>query len=313
MSRGFRPVVRRPEGIRWLRSDGKPNFSNRLYRREGELEILATRPVYYVSPTTPVGEAIDTMYEKNVRVLPVAKPSDRMLEGLVTASRVVEYLGGGELHKIVVERHQGSIYGALSEPVSSIMDPHPVVATTHEKLSKVLERMVIEGVGVVVVVEPDGRLYGVITEHDIVRRLVEKKVGVTVGEVMSRNVVTINVEATLLDAARTMIKYSFRRLPVVSSEGVVKGMITAKDIIRFFGSHEAYKHAVSGRMEDAMKVSVNEVMRSDYYTISPDADVGDAATEMMDKGVSSLLVVEDDRLKGIITERDVLYALAAGR
>lgn len=313
MSRGFRPVVRRPEGIRWLRSDGKPNFSNRLYRREGELEILATRPVYYVSPTTPVGEAIDVMYERNVRVLPVAKPSDRMLEGLVTASRIVEYLGGGMLHKIVVERHQGSIYGALSEPVSSIMDPHPVVATTQEKLSKVLERMVIEGVGVVAVVEPNGRLYGVITEHDIVKRLVEKKVGVAVGEVMSRNVVTINVDATLLDAARTMIKYSFRRLPVVSGEGFVKGMITAKDIIRFFGSHEAYRYAVSGRMEDAMSVGVKEVMRSDYYTISPDADVGDAATEMMDKGVSSLLVVEDGRLKGIITERDVLYALAAGR
>lgn len=52
-------------------------------------------------------------------------------------------------------------------------------------------------------------------------------------------------------------------------------------------------------------------MSREVYTISPDEDAGNAATLMASKGVSSLLVVENGELKGIITERDILYALAS--
>ncbi len=309
----YRGTPRRPEGIRWLRSDGKPNFSTRLYRREGELKILATRPVIHVAPTTPFGEALETMAKHNVRALPVAQPSDKALAGLLKLSNIVSYLGGGELYNIVVNRYGGSIYKAMEEPVDSIMDRHPFTATIMDRLTGVLERMVLEGVGVVVVVDSEGRLYGILTEHDIVRRLMEKKVGVRVSEVMARNVVTIDVEASLMDAAKRMIKYRFRRLPAVDPAGDVKGMLTAKDIVRFFGTHQAYIHVTRGLVEEAMSVPVYEVMSPVFYTVPPDMDVGDAATLMAEKGVSSLLVVKGGRLKGIITERDVLFALAANK
>lgn len=309
----YRGAPRRPEGIRWLRSDGRPNFSSRLYRREGELKILATRPVIYVAPTTPIGEALEIMAKHNVRALPVAQPSDRVLHGLLKLLNIVSYLGGGELYNIVLNRYSGSIYKAMEEPVESIMDRNPLVASTLDKLTTVLERMVIEGVGVVVVTDPENRLYGILTEHDIVRRLAEKKVGVRVSEVMARNVVTIDVEASLRDAAERMVKYRFRRLPAVDPAGDVKGMLTAKDIVRFFGSHQAYVHLTKGLLEEAMSIPVYEVMNPVFYTVSPDTDVGDAATLMMEKGVSSLLVVRSGRLKGIVTERDVLFALAANR
>ncbi len=50
-------------------------------------------------------------------------------------------------------------------------------------------------------------------------------------------------------------------------------------------------------------------MNKFVYTIPPTTDIGEAAKQMMEKGVSSLLVVEDERLLGIVTERDILYGI----
>lgn len=50
---------------------------------------------------------------------------------------------------------------------------------------------------------------------------------------------------------------------------------------------------------------------SDIYSISPEATVLAAVEEMNDKGVGAVLVMEDDRLLGIFTERDVLRRVVA--
>ncbi len=312
MRMGAPPSVRRPEGIRWLRSDGKPNLSDRVRRREGDAKIIARRPVYTVTRTTTILGALEEMTRLNVRVLPVVPPSKPILEGIVTVMDMVNYLGGGELHNIVVRRHGGSIYSALlREQVSSIMNPNPVTASVDEKLPQIIEKMVVHNIGVLPVVYPDGSLWGIITEHDLVRELVEKKVGRKVEEVMTRNVVTVESSATLGEALKTMVKYGVRRLPVVEGEKVW-GMITAKDVVRFFGSHDVFRYVSSDRIDEALQTPVKVVGTPTYYTIEPSADVGDAATLMMEKGVSSLLVVEEGKLRGIVTERDVLYALASG-
>lgn len=301
---------RRPEGIRWLRSDGTPNFSDRIHRSEGDAKILAKRPVYTVTRTTTILGLAEDMSRYNVRAMPVVVPNQDKLEGIVTAMDLVSYLGGGELYNIVVNRHKGNIYSALlKEHVSSIMNPNPVYVAAAEKLPKILEIMVTKNVGVVPVVFEDGTLWGIITEHDIVEHLAEKTVGRKVSEVMTSNVITIDESATIKEAAEMMIKYGVRRLPIIE-DGAIWGMITAKDIVRFFGSHDVFRFTETDSMEEALKAPVKLVGLSGYVTIDPDADVGEAATLMKEKGVSSLLVVKDGRLAGIITERDVLYALA---
>ena len=86
-------------------------------------------------------------------------------------------------------------------------------------------------------------------------------------------------------------------------------MITAKDIVRFIGDHEIFKKTVSGDIEEALNIPVIEVANKFVYTIDPSADVSRAARYMMEKGISSLLVVEDEKLVGIVTERDILYGI----
>jgi CBS domain-containing protein len=258
--------------------------------------------------------AAEEMTRHNVRALPVVVPNSEKLEGMLTAMDLVNYLGGGELYNIVKNRHGGNIYSALlREHVESVMNPNPAYVTIYDKLPKILEVMVLKNVGVVPVVMEDGSLWGIITEHDLVRELIEKKIGVKVAEVMTKEVITISSSATIKEAAQQMVKYGIRRLPIVEENGNIWGIITAKDIVRFFGSHDVFRYIEGTDIEEALRAPVKLVAAPGFHTISPDADVGDAATLMAEKGTSSLLVVEDGQLKGIITERDILYAVAAQR
>ncbi len=308
---GYITPPRRPEGIRWLRSDGKPNFKDHIYRHESDAKLIAKRPVYYTTKTATILGAAEEMYRYNVRALPVVQPNTEKLEGMLTATDIVNYFGGGEYFKIVLNRHRGNIYHALlKEHVESIMNPNPVYVTVYDRLDKILETMVLKNVGILPVLMDDGSIWGIISEHDLVMMLAEKKIGRKVSEVMTKNVITIDSKATLKQAAETMIKYGIRRLPIVEGESIW-GMITAKDIVRFIGSHDVFRYVETGDVNEALSAPVKLVGLSGYVTISPDADVGDAATLMKEKNVSSLLVVEDGRLVGIITERDVLYAVAA--
>jgi CBS domain-containing protein len=53
-------------------------------------------------------------------------------------------------------------------------------------------------------------------------------------------------------------------------------------------------------------------MATDLLTVEPDARLSDAARRMAQRGVGAVLVLEGERLSGILTERDLLKAVAAG-
>jgi CBS domain-containing protein len=81
-------------------------------------------------------------------------------------------------------------------------------------------------------------------------------------------------------------------------------MITTRTILRFFGSGQVFKHLQSGTMAQVLQTSVLEAATKEICLIKPNIDVSEAATIMREKDVGSLLVVENERLVGIITERD---------
>ncbi len=304
---------RKPERHRWLRSDGTPNFSDRIYRKTEDMEILAKKPVETVSSSTPILEALEKM-SRGYRSLIVVK-GEFLLEGLIVSMDLVNYLGGGDYFNIVANRHGFNVYSAVrNEPVSSIMNRNPIVAYIDEKFPKVLEKFVIHGIGVLPVLTRDNRVYGIITEKDIIEYLSAPiNIGVKVSDVMSSPVITVDISSTLRDAMKIMIKYGFRRLPVVENN-IVKGIVTAMDIIKFFGTHKAFEYTTTGSIEEILRVPVREVMVKDVVTVSPDSDVGEAAKLMNERNVGSVLVVTKEyELLGILSERDILYAIASSK
>jgi CBS domain-containing protein len=75
---------------------------------------------------------------------------------------------------------------------------------------------------------------GIVTERDLVRRVMalKKKFDTKVSEVMSDPLITIDEESSIRDAARKMVKYRIRRLPVTTKKNVLVGIIATSDFAR---------------------------------------------------------------------------------
>lgn len=293
---------------RFLRSDGKPNFTNRVYEKARELEYIMRKHFYKPTPTEPIGRVIKHMTQPYGRRMPICRATGE-IEGVVTSSDVVSYLGGGEYYNIVLNRHGDSIYSALEEPISTIMSREVIYSSIEESLVDLLEKMVVYGVGIIPVVGSDGRVLGVVSERDIVENLAEKKVGVRISEVMSSAVVTVARSSTIKRAAETMLRYGYRRLPVVEGEEVV-GVVTTLDIIRLYSSNKAFKYTSSGRVGEVLKVPVYEIFNTKVPVVPPDADVGEGVDLMLEEDVDFAIVASEGRMVGLLTERDVLIALS---
>lgn len=81
---------------------------------------------------------------------------------------------------------------------------------------------------------------GIITERDIIRRVVAENKGpfkVTAGDVMSSPLITINPDSSVADAITLMRNKHIRRLPVVNEIGQIVGIVTLKSAVGNMPSH----------------------------------------------------------------------------
>lgn len=105
---------------------------------------------------------------------------------------------------------------------------------------------------------------------------------------------------TILEARDLMIKYNMSRI-VVSKDSKAVGLLTEKDIARFL-----YKEAPARSLGE---ITLDEVMTRNLVTVHEDADLKSCAQMMLDKGISSLVVVDaKKKLKGIFTKSDLVDA-----
>lgn len=120
--------------------------------------------------------------------------------------------------------------------------------------------------------------------------------GVKVRGIMTSNVVTVGENLTLTSLVDDFFfKYRLTSFPVLSDEGDVKGLITihaVKDVPR--------EKWASTKVSDAMVPLKRDLV------VGPSADIFDALTQMAGNGVGRLLVTQDGKLIGIISQRDVM-------
>ncbi|UCC27593.1 MAG: CBS domain-containing protein [Candidatus Bathyarchaeota archaeon] len=272
-------------------------------KREGEIMTIATSPVVTMAPTTPIHDAIKIMVQKGFRRIPIADPGTQRLRGIITATDLVNYLGGGEKYQLIQRKYSGNFYKAINEPVRSIMTTDVFWISTSAKIRDALRLMKKHNVGGLPVVDEEKRVWAIVTERDIAFLFTGRISGVRVSEAMTKKVVTTAPRISIYEAARMMIERGFRRLPVVLN-GKFVGLASVRTILQFFGSSTVFKHLQSRAMAQVLQTSVLEATRKDVVTVEPSADVGEAAKLLQDNNVGSLPVVENERLVGILTERD---------
>ena len=122
---------------------------------------------------------------------------------------------------------------AYDIPVSEVMSFPVITATKDATVYDIANIMKEKNIGAVVIVEGNEPV-GIVTERDIVKRVVSKNLkpkDVLAEEVMSKKIVTISQNASITEAAKIMATHGVKRLPVVEN-GELVGIITQSDIVK---------------------------------------------------------------------------------
>jgi CBS domain-containing protein len=117
--------------------------------------------------------------------------------------------------------------------IQEAMTSGPKTVAPGTTVEEAARTMASENVGSLPIVDGD-RLVGVVTDRDLALRVLAegKDGGTAVGEIASKDVVTIDPQQTLEEAARLMAEHQLRRLPVVEEDGTLVGILAQADLAR---------------------------------------------------------------------------------
>lgn len=123
---------------------------------------------------------------------------------------------------------------------------------------------------------------------------------------MTKNVITVKSDDSLLIAAKKMKQNMIRHVPVVGEDNKLVGIISNRDIHK----HTPPPGTVSeGEEHDTLvRIKVEEAMARHPMSVHPDTPLEDVATLMRDEKIGALPVTQDSKLVGIISESDIFNA-----
>lgn len=121
--------------------------------------------------------------------------------------------------------------------VARVMSTNVHTAAPETFVEDAAATMLDEGIGSVVVVDEANRLEGILTTTDFVRIVAERKPKdrTPVSQYMSTDVVSVDAQDTISDAAALMIEHGIHHVPVVDDEFVI-GMLSSSDMAAYLSS-----------------------------------------------------------------------------
>ncbi|NAS89019.1 hypothetical protein C4E24_04705 [ANME-1 cluster archaeon AG-394-G21] len=117
--------------------------------------------------------------------------------------------------------------------------------------------------------------------------------GISVGDIMATEVITINEDATLERLFSLISEYHHLGYPVLNKENKIIGVISYKDLFRV-------------KREDWNSVRVKERMSTRLVCVSPGDGVFTAVEKMTEEGIGRLLVMDADMLVGIVSRSSIM-------
>ena len=141
-------------------------------------------------------------------------------------------------------------------------------------------------------------------------------------DVMTRHVISIAPDASILDCVRLMLEYRISGLPVIDANGSLVGLVTEGDFLRRAEAGTERKRprwlefiAGPGRLADEYVRShgrkVAEVMTPDPITIAEDTPLEQVVRLMEERGIKRLPVARGTTVVGIVSRANLLHALAS--
>lgn len=206
------------------------------HRAEGERSLKdavrtrMTAPAETVAPDEEVAAACALMVARRIGCLPVV--DDGLLIGILTRSDVI----GSQVAAYLVAS------GQSGPRVELAMHRRPVSVLPWAPLLEAVGVMIDHDVRHVPVTDEEGRLLGIIAEHDVrtaigdpveaLHQELEELEEMKVSSVMTTDVITVSEDAPLFEVARRFITDRIGAIPVVDAAGRLCGIVSHADVIR---------------------------------------------------------------------------------
>ena len=115
-----------------------------------------------------------------------------------------------------------------------------------------------------------------------------------VRDIMEKNVITIRHDKTVLDAAGLMKENEISFLVVLKNEEPI-GVVTESDFVRKLVANDKV----------ASKVPLSEIMSYKFRSVESSIEIEDAVQKMLNNKIRRLLIVDEGKLVGVITQTDL--------
>lgn len=147
-----------------------------------------------------------------------------------------------------------------------------------------------------------------------------------VKDIMSGNVITVSADMDIHSLAKLLIEKNISGAPVVDETGRYCGLVLEESLIfqdknvhlpTFLALSVGFLPWGTDQMEDEVRriagTRVSEIMEEAAPAVTPDMDVEDLATMMVEKNRHFFAVVDNGNLVGVVTKRDIVRAIAEGK
>jgi CBS domain-containing membrane protein len=124
-----------------------------------------------------------------------------------------------------------------------------------------------------------------------------------VRDIMTRDVVTLGRNDTLRTADDVMRLGRIRHLPIVDEDGALAGIVSQRDLFHG-GLLKALGYGTHARGKALDGLVVKEAMKTEVTTTTPDTELRDAAKLMLERKIGCLVVLDGEKIAGVLTESD---------
>ena len=217
---------------------------------------IMTQPAVTVQETDPLTHAVDTMLKNEVKRLPVVNEAGS-LTGILSRMDIFQTITREAPDWERMQNHH--VHIANSQYVSEIMRRDTQTVAPETPVHEVLAIIDNNDIQRVAVVDPDGRLLGLISDRNLLSAFSDQAPGIweilsklvpfsdkskhtgkvreKLGDqpaqaVMKTDPITIGESAGIDEAISLMTQHSIKRLPVVDNEGIFKGMISRETLLK---------------------------------------------------------------------------------
>jgi CBS domain-containing protein len=167
---------------------------------------------------------------------------------------------------------------------------HLPVASGRKVVGMLSDRDILIAVGWLPVAERDGAEAPPAGPHQV-------------SQIMSREVISLSPDATLKEAATLIVKHKIGALPLIEGDHLV-GLVTETDLVRALRDM-----CVAAEEDSACFQPIRKGMSSPVLSIGPSQKLEEATRLFQARGIRHLAVVEDGRLAGMVSDRDIRRAL----